>query len=285
MRSAPDPLVEASRTDPVARAVLVDWLEEHGHPHWAAWLRSDARGDARRNELARALKRSGLRLRDPRPDATRGSARDPEPRWFRLDEPFDGPFLHSLAWTVRDPALLRVLLAFPPFALATRVHLASWRPRSAIPTVLAELGSRRPGVRHLDVLDVPVPLAALAPFTGLEGLGMRLDGSGPAELSVKHLCIRTLQPADLEAWVDVRTPGLEMLEIHRVPGPLTWDPSLLAPARMAALLDRPAHTVWIDRTLFGHYRDTIDRRRARVGLLPRRRALDETPEPRWTVLA
>lgn len=270
----PSDLLDRCRKEPDALAVLIDWYEEQGDPHWAQWLRSGATGEKRRSILARALKKSGMRLRES------------DQRWFRLDERFAGPLLDTLSWTVKEPDRLDDLLRIPAFARATRVHLASWRPRTAIPTVLADLAARRPATRHLDVLDVPVGLDALAGFTGLQGLGLRLDRPHRAELAVRDLCIRTFQPGDLEAWLEVRTPALQNFEIHRVASDLPWDPTQIRPADIEALLDRPFDTISVDRGLYHAFRDVFDRASGRrVWLLPPRIVPGDEEAARWSVLA
>ncbi len=190
---------------------------------------------------------------------------------------------------MKDPDALPALLRCPAFARADRVHLSSFRPRSAVPRVLSELVKARPELVHLDLLDVPCPFEPVADLPRLIGLGMRLEHPVRAELSVTQLCIRVLTPDDFAQWLDVETPHLERLEIRRVPV-LDWDSESLQPAVVKALLDRPFRTLALDRALYYAHRGVFERHSAgRIAVVPPRPVWDpmlrrEAPQ-RWSLLA
>jgi hypothetical protein len=256
--------------------VLADWFEEQGERHWARWIRDTSQGAARKRLLKRLVRKAGWKMRET------------DHRCFALDEAWAGPRLSTLSWEVKTPSVLSDLLRCPAFARVDRVHLTSWRPRSAVPRVLPELVGRLPDLVHLDVLDVPCSLEPVRALGSLDGLGMRLDGAVHAELPVRALCIRALGPDDLAPWLEVQTDRLERLEIRRVR--TDWDGSGLQATVVKALLDRPLRALAVDRALYHANRDVLERYSpGRIALLPPRPVWDpmlrREPPQRWSILA
>lgn len=248
--------------DALAAAVLADWLEDAHGPAWATWLRTGSRW----RDLKAAVRPLGLRLR--RMDAD-----------FHL-VPIGPPAVlqEDLAWMVRDPGLLDRLLDTPVWGGVRRVHLASWRSRTAVPRVVERLHDRCPDLTVLEVTGQALASASVA-FPGLTALTVRpLAGSGGVTLPVHTLHLHVRSPAELATAARWTTPALRHLTIRwlgeRAPA--------IPAADAEALLGRPLETVALDPAL----RPALGERVASVGV----RLLRERPRAwdadwrRWTLV-
>lgn len=271
-RRPPAGLLKAAREDPTSRAVLTDWYEENDQSAWARWIRDTATGKTRARLLDLSMRRLGMRIKNV------------EREWYRLQDAFEGPFLRTLCWTVRKAARLPDVLATPAFTHIDRLHLASKRPRTAIPRVLAAAATSQPQLTLLDLHDVPCTTEPLRRLPLLTHLAMRLTGTRKTTLPIQTLRIRARSAAELEVWRHVKTPNLRRLEVH-LEGECPRGIALPLPA-LDAVLERPFDVLAIHRSLPSAYprRFEILQRHRRIALPERPRLPKAPPAPLWSVV-
>lgn len=245
--------------DPAATAVLADWYEEGGEAGWAQWLRERPTPHTRRVWLGRQIRRVGGALRAPTLPLT------------GLEEPFLGPFLRSLSWTIRDPSRWDSLTRTPAFCQVRRLHLAGYRKRTALSRVLEAIAASNRRVEHLDIFEGTLPASLLNAWSPWDSLAARVDGPVTTSLPIRHLTLRIRNNADLEHWAQAGLPQLRTLTLLDEPGPLSCEAAAMEP-----LLRRPLERIWASRRL----RDTLGLR-----VLSQFR-IHHSPEPAippWTV--
>lgn len=219
----PVQLVRGALEDPELGEVLADWYETQGETRWAAMLRDTIRwGDVRG-----ALKAAGLSLRRT------------ESPFFWLPDAEPSLGMQHLGWQVRDPGWLEPLLATPLWNAVRSVHLVAWRPRTAVPTVLEALASRP--LTTLEVAGQAID-PTNSPRT-LRRLHCRLArDTHRAPLPVRELALQIATDGDLARLERLETPELKILHLRAVRGRRG------AERDVRRALDRPLHTITVDRT-------------------------------------